>query len=131
MDKFIVRLITIIVNLYVVVVLLFALQGIDISNNDYLFSNTLPLGLLLTVLAHSQGKYHCKWIRGLCYNCISMPLFCYIDSKYILFENAIEYVYAIAILWSIGVLYTITLSIFHFRKVRKVVNDKKNLHVTE
>lgn len=125
MDKFIVRLSAILINIYVPVTFLFAINGIDISVYDYWFSSNVMFGIVLSVLSHSQGKYHCKWIRGLCYNSVAVPSVCYIDASFNLLGDAMTFIYLISIIWCIGVLITIILSINHFRKVRKVLNKHR------
>lgn len=121
MDKFIVRLSAILINIYVPVTFLFAINGIDISVYDYWFSTSIMFGIVLSVLVHSQGKYHCKWMRGLCYNGISVPAAGYLDASCNLFGNNIDFIITLAALWIIGILYTIYESVNHFRKVRKVL----------
>ena len=124
MDKFIIRISAILINLYLPIGLIFALNGIDISNRDYWFSSTILFGLVLSVLSHSQGKYHCKWIRGLCYNGITVPFVGYIDATYNVFGNAIDFIIAISVVWAIGVLITIVLAVKHFIKVRKITKNR-------
>lgn len=80
MDRFVVRITAILVNVYIPIVLLFALHGIDISVFDYIFSSTFLLGVVLTTLSHSQGKYHCAWMRALCYNALLTPMVNFVDS---------------------------------------------------
>lgn len=125
MDKFIIRASAILINAYIPLVLIFAVNGIDISVYDYMFSSNVMFGLVLSILSHSQGKYHCKWIRGLCYNSVAVPSVCYMDASYDLFGDAMTFIYSIAIIWSIGVLITIFLAINHFRRVRKVLNKQR------
>lgn len=128
MDKFIIRIFAILANLYIPIVLYYAMNGIDISEYDYIFSSTLSLGVVLTVISHSQGKYHCKWIRALCYNIIAIPSLNFLDAKFLIFEDAIVYVYTISIIWSISIFITIILAINHFRKVSKVLKLKRQQH---
>lgn len=45
MDKFIVRITVLLTNIYIPIALLFAVNGIDISNYDYLFSCSFMLGV--------------------------------------------------------------------------------------
>lgn len=131
MDKFIIRFSIIALNAYILIVLSFALNGIDISEYDFIFTDSLLFGIVLTVLCLSQGRYHCKWIRFLCYNLIICPTVNFLDFKFGLFSDISFYIYFICGIMLIGIFATIVLAILHFRKVRKVINDKKNLHVTE
>lgn len=124
MDKFIVRSAAILVNLYIPVVMFYAYNGVDISDFDYLFNSSVMLGIVLTVLSHTQGKCHCKWMRFLCYNSTAVPTVGFIDSKYILFEDAMMFIYVISALWVITIIATIILAINHFRRVRKVKKSR-------
>lgn len=125
MDKFLVRSFAILANLYVPIVLFYAMQGVDISIYDYFFSNTFLFGILLIVLVHSQGRYHCLWMRGLCYNSAAIPLFCFTDAKYNLFNDAYYYIITISCIWSFGIAITIFLAVKHFRRATKVLNKRK------
>lgn len=120
MDNFIIRAAAILVNLYIPVVMFYAYNGVDISDFDYMFSSSVILGVVLTVLAHTQGKYHCKWMRCLCYNSTAVPIVGFIDSKYVLFEDVIVFIYVISAMWVVTVIGTLYLAINHFRRVRKV-----------
>lgn len=124
MDRFLVRILPIVLNLYIIVVTSFAWNGIDISIYDYWLSCPIMMGLLLTVLSHSQGKYHCKWIRALCYNLIFVPFASYIDSVNPIFYEAEDMIVFLCADMFITIIATIVLAIQHFRSVRKVL--KKN-----
>lgn len=128
MDKFIVRLSSVILTVYMIVATLFALNGIDISEYDFIFTNSFIIGLVLTVLCHSQGKYHCVWMRAMCYNLMFIPIVNFIDSKYPLFETIEGYIYLICISLSITVLSTLILAINHFRKVSRILKLKRQQH---
>lgn len=124
MDKFIVRISAILSNIYIPIVLYYALNGVDISDYDYIFSSTFLLGFILSVLSHSQGKYHCKWMRALCYNATAVPTLNFVDAKLYIFDDAITYVYVVSIMWSVSVISTLILAINHFRKVRKLKKQR-------
>lgn len=124
MDKFIVRLSAILINIYVPVTFLFAINGIDISVYDYWFSTSIMFGIVLSVLSYSQGKYHCKWMRGLCYNGISVPSICYLDASCNMFSDNIEFIIGLASIWSLGILYTLYEAITHFRKVKRLTKGR-------
>lgn len=124
MDKFIIRATAILVNAYIPVVMFYSYNGVDISDYDYIFSSSVLLGVILTILSHTQGKYHCKWMRFLCYNSTAVPTIGFIDSRYIMFEDAMEFIYVISALWVITILATLILAINHFRRVRKVKKSR-------
>lgn len=124
MDKFIVRFSVLALNVYMIVSLAYAMNGVDISEYDYIFTDSVLIGIVLTTLVHVQGRYHCKWIRALCYNLILVPSINFIDCKYPLFETAEDYVYFVTSVISISIIATIILAINHFRKVRKVLKNR-------
>ena len=125
MDRFIVRFSVLALNIYMIVVLLFALNGIDISVYDYIFTDSVLFGIVLTVLCHVQGRYHCKWIRALCYNLIAIPMINFIDYQYEVFTR-IEYYFAVMLgIIAVSIISTIILAINHFRRVRKVLKKHK------
>lgn len=120
MDKFIVRFSVLALNMYMIVALAYAMNGIDISEYDYIFTDSLIIGIVLTTLVHVQGRYHCKWIRALCYNLNIVPSINFIDCKYPLFETAEGYIYFVTSIISISIIVTIILAIRHFTKVRRI-----------
>lgn len=120
MDKFIVRISILLLNAYILVVLLFALNGVDISIYDYLFTNSMLFGIVLSTLVNSQGRYHCKWIRFMCYDLILIPIINYIDAKYYLFSSAESCIYYYCFISGFSILITTILAIKHFIRVRKL-----------
>lgn len=124
MDRFIVRFSILALNAYMVVVLAYAFNGVDISEYDYLFTDSALFGIVLTTLVHVQGKYHCKWIRALCYNLIAVPIINFIDCQWNIFGTAEMLIITYCGLLLLSVITTIILAIIHFRKVRKVLNNR-------
>lgn len=131
MDKFIVRFSILVLNLYIIIVLAYAFNGIDISVYDYIFTDSILFGIVLTTLVHVQGKYHCKWIRALCYNLIAVPSINFIDSKYGLFGTIEMLIYTYCSLLLISIVVTLILAINHFRRVRKLNKQKQTLREHE
>ena len=124
MDRFIVRFSILALNAYMVVVLAYAFNGVDISEYDYLFTDSALFGIVLTTLVHVQGKYHCKWIRALCYNLIAVPIINFVDCQWNVFGTAEMLIITYCGLLLLSVIATIILAINHFRKVRKVLNNR-------
>lgn len=128
MDKFIVRLSILVLNAYIIIVLLYAFNGIDISECDYIFTDSVMFGVVLTTLVHTQGRYHCKWIRALCYNLITVPSINYIDYKYNIFGSADILIYTYCSMLLLSIIITIYLAIRHFSKViklKKIQNENR------
>lgn len=124
MDKFIVRFAAIALTVYMIAVTALAFYVVDISEYDYLFTDSFIIGLVLTTLCHTQGKYHCVWMRAMCYNLTIVPLINFFDCKYPIFETAESYVYFIGSCLALTVLSTLILAINHFRKVRKLKKQR-------
>lgn len=124
MDRFIVRFSILALNAYMIVVLAYAFNGVDISEYDYLFTDSVLFGIVLTTLVHVQGKYHCKWIRALCYNLIAVPIINFIDCQWNIFGTAEMLIITYCGLILLSVIATIILAINHFRKVRKVLKNR-------
>lgn len=120
MDKFIVRFSILSLNAYIFVVLAYAFNGIDISDFDYIFTDSVMFGIVLTTLVHVQGRYHCKWIRALCYNLVAIPTTNFVDCKFEVFGTADYLIYTYCGFLLISILVTIILAIRHFTKVRKL-----------
>lgn len=57
-------------------------------------------------------------MRGLSANLIFTPSVTYLDSKYVLFEDAETFLIILSSAWSIAFIVTLILAINHFRKVR-------------
>lgn len=127
MDNFIVRFAIIGLNVYMLIVLVYALNGIDISIYDYLFTNSFITGLVLTTLSHAQGKYHCKWVRFLCYDLMAVPLINFFDSKYAIFVTAESALYTYISIMSFVIAITIYLAIRHLHRVNKLKKQKNEI----
>lgn len=118
MDKFLVRLLPIISNIYIIVTVILCWNGIDLSILDYCFSTSLLFGILLTVLCHVQGKYHCRWMRFLCYDLVVIPLLSLVDSLFPLFYIVEDYLMSISVIILFSVSATMVMAVRHFLKVR-------------
>lgn len=127
MDKFIVRFSIISLNIYMLIVLIYAFNGIDISDYDYIFTDSVLFGIVLTTVVHVQGRYHCKWIRALCYNLIIVPMINFVDCKFDLFRADEYLIYTYCGLLLLGIFMTIILAINHFKKVRKLKKQQHEL----
>lgn len=125
MDRFAVRVLPIAMNLYLIISTLCAMNGIDVSIGDYWLSCSITCGILLTILAHSQGKYHCKWVRLLCYNLIFVPVVSFLDALWPLFYSSEDFVFALCIEMFVVIIVAIALALYHFIKVRRIIKRQK------
>lgn len=128
MDKLIVRLTIVILTIYMEISTIFAWYGISFYEYDSIFSCSAMFGLLLTVLVHSQGRYHCVYMRGLCYNLILSPLLSFADIQLELFEDADTLIITLSSMWILSVSSTIYLAIRHFIKVKKLKSERNEIH---
>lgn len=131
MDKFIVRFSILALNAYILVVIKFASKGIDISVYDFIFTDSVLFGIVLTVLCHTQGQYHCVWMRALCYNLIFIPSVNYINAKYYIFNSEDEYIDFIYKSMYVSIVFTIILAINHFLKVIKLKKKRNNYGIEQ
>lgn len=128
MDKFIVRLSILLLNAYMIISTIFAFNGVDISHFDYLFANSGIAGVLLTTLCHAQRRYHCVWMRMLCYNLIIIPILNFLDSIYTLFNTVEQCIYIFCSVIGTNIIITIILAIAHFCKVQSITKKKYEEH---
>lgn len=128
MDKLIVRLTIVILTIYMEISTIFAWYGISFYEYDSIFSCSAMFGLLLTVLVHSQGRYHCVYMRGLCYNLILSPALSFADIQLELFEDADTLIITLSSMWILSVSSTIYLAIRHFIKVKKLKSERNEIH---
>lgn len=122
MDRFVVRLAAIALNLYILAATLLSLHGVDTGPADCLFACSALPGLLLAVLCHTQGRYHCTWARALCYNLIIVPLLNFIDCCHPLFLETECYIYAVLSITLFNTAISVLMAVRHFRRAA-LVND--------
>lgn len=121
MGKLLVRLTVAIVSIYFVITYLVAqFMYIDISSDWY----ATLFALIIAVYAHSEGRYHCKYLKFTADSVFVSDLLTRLDNSFnFLFVTAHNLI-PIGIL-ALGVGTTITLSIRHFWKVL-IIRNKKN-----
>lgn len=121
MGKLLVRLTIVIVSIYFVLTYLVAqTMGIDIHSDWY----ASLFALIIVVYAHSEGKYHCKFLK---YSAISLfvcDVLTRLDNYYNFLSVGAHNIIPIAIL-ALGLGTSITLAIRHFYRVIKL-NRQKN-----
>ena len=120
MDKAIVRITTIIFNIYLLITLYNAWQGYELGSYDMIFGYSALTGLILSVLSFSQGSYHCKWMRSLALNILFTQVFTFVVKRYFVIE---DFTYCLVILsasWGISTILAFYFAISHFIKVQKL-----------
>lgn len=126
MDKAIVRLSVIAINLYFLYNLICALQGEATPIADSLFSQSLLGAIILVVLAFSQGKYHCKWMQALTVNILFTTAINTACNYFGLFPDVMVHIITISISWGISTILAFYFAISHFVKVQKLKRKKLN-----
>lgn len=124
MDKAIVRLSVIAINLYLLYNLICALQGEATPMADSLFSQSLLGAIILVVLAFSQGKYHCKWMQALTVNILFTTATNNACNYFGLFPDVLVHIITISISWGISTILAFYFAISHFVKVQKLKKKK-------
>lgn len=121
MGKLLVRLTIVIVSVYFVLAYLVAqTMGIDIHSDWY----TSLFALIIVVYAHSEGKYHCKFLKYSATAVFVCDALTRLDNSYNFLSVDAHNLVPIAIL-ALGLGASITLAIRHFYRVIKL-NRRKN-----
>lgn len=120
MDKFITRFTIFYCTLYFGYVLYYAWNGINVFDDSY----KLLLEYALYLLAREHPKYNCRFARFLALNLLFTDGLTYLDTKFLLFEDAELFLYIISISWIITVVVTIYLAVRHFARSRKVTKSR-------
>lgn len=124
MDKAIVRISVIVINLYFLYNLVCALQGEATPVADSMFGQSLLGGIILVVLAFSQGKYHCKWMQALTVNILFTTAINNACNYFGLFPNIMVHIITISISWGLSTIIAFYFAISHFVKVQKLKKKK-------
>jgi galactitol-specific phosphotransferase system IIC component len=121
MGKLLVRLTIVIVSVYFVLTYLVAqTMGIDIHSDWY----ASLFALIIVVYAHSEGKYHCKFLKYSATSLFVCDVLTRLDNYYNFLSVDAHNIIPIAIL-ALGLGTSITLAIRHFYRVIKL-NRRKN-----
>lgn len=123
MGKLLVRITIIIVSIYFVFTYLIAQTiGLDIQSDWY----TSLFALIIAVYAHSEGKYHCRFLKYSATSLFVCDILTRLDNTYNFLSVAAHNLIPIAIL-ALGLGISITLAIRHFIKATKLKNQRKNV----
>lgn len=116
MGKLLVRLSVVIVSIYFVITYLVAqFMYIDISSDWY----ATLFALIIAVYAHSEGKYHCRFLKFSADSLFISDLLTRLDNSFNFLSVDAHNLIPIAIL-ALGIGTSITLAIRHFYKVAKL-----------
>lgn len=132
MDKFVVRGAVLILNAYMVLTSILAFFGIDTQIMDYLFATSMTTGVLLTVLCHVQGRYHCVWMRYLCYNLVYVPILNVLDAITGYLLDSLMFLIILVSVLSVNILLSMISAVCHYRRVnklkRRMCNEYRKRH---
>lgn len=122
MGKLLVRLAVIIVSIYFVITYLVAqFMFVDISSDWY----ATLFALIIVVYAHSEGKYHCKYLKFTADSIFACDLLTRLDNSFNFLSVTAHNLIPIGIL-ALGIGTSITLAIRHFYKVMKLQSKLKD-----
>lgn len=127
--NFLIRISIFCISIYLLVAIIFAFLGIEFFYLDFLFGHNLMLDLILLIFCYNDKRFHCKYMRFLCYNLLFADLLWLIDSNFVIFSESIYQLYTLSIVWMISAIVTTSLAISHFRKVKRlkrIRNGNKN-----
>ena len=125
MDKAIVRISTIIFNIYLLITLCNAWNGVALGAYDMLFGYSAMTGVILSVLAFSQGPYHCKWMKSLALNILFTQVFTFIVTRYFTLEDFTICLMILSGSWGLSTVLAFYFAISHFVKVRRLKKKKR------
>ena len=122
MGKFIVRITIIITSIFMIISYLSAqLFGIDIFSDWYI----VMFELCVTIYCYSEGKYHCKYIKHLSLAILSSDVITQLDNCFDFLSVFTHNIIPIMI-FSVCVTITLIKAIYHFIKVRRIINGRRN-----
>lgn len=122
MGKLLVRLTVVLVSIYFIVTYLVAqFIHIDISSDWY----ATLFALIIVVYAHSEGKYHCKYLKLTADSLFVCDLLTRLDNSFNFLSVSAHNLIPIGIL-ALGLGTSITLAIRHFYKVAKLRQKLKD-----
>lgn len=126
MDKFIIRISVILINIWMLASLAYAWDGVTIEGTDSLFGVSLLNAIVLLVIVFAQGNYHCKWMQSLSVNILFTQIINILSSYFGLFEDAALMLYILSYSWGISTILAFYFAISHFVKVQKLKRKKLN-----
>ena len=104
MVKALVRLLILSASIYSILECVFAYFGVNISSLRYILGHSLIVDVCLIIFCGTQGKYHCKYMKYLCYNLAFISVFNYFDSLFNIIPNATSYIYILSASWMVAIL---------------------------
>lgn len=121
MGKFLVRITTITVSIYLLLCFYFAqFHGIDLLDDWY----SVVFEFIVVVYAYSEGKYHCKHLKHLTLAVFLSDTLTRLDNTFDFLTVSQHNLIPISVL-ACGILVSIYSAIRHFYKVKKIKNGRK------
>lgn len=124
MNGLIVRFLILSVSLYLFIAIICGWSGIDIYKLDYIFGHSLIFDVTLTLCCCSDKKYHCRYMRYLCYNFVLVDILGFADSNFLIFKDAVILLAVLTVSWVITTLITIFLALRHYSRSRNLIKQR-------
>lgn len=121
MGKFLVRVTLIGVTIYFLAAFLLAQYYSVGILLDY---HVVPFELVVVAYCHSEGKYHCKYIKHLSVSILLTDLLSRLDNHLDFLSVAAHNLIPIGII-ALGIATTITLAVRHFIQVTRLRNERR------
>lgn len=116
MDKFYVRLVSIVLNMYIGFQLIYGWFGEYVYNLDLIISCPIWAALLLVILGNTQKSYHCAYVKMLQWNLLLFSVISYIDAQFCIFPTSVIQLTILSFIWLIFVFISLFLAFKHFVK---------------
>lgn len=116
MDKLFIRITIILVSIYMIICYVAAvIWGVNLWDHIYV----ILFEICVCICISAQGSYHCKYLRWTAYGLTISDTFVCLDNIFdIIPTNAIVFIPLVII--TLGLTTTLTLSLNHYVKVRKL-----------
>lgn len=120
LPKILVRISVVYTALYYLLTYVLAIFDINYFNDAYI----VLIEATLCAVCSTQGNYHCKYLRFICYGIFICDSLCRLDGHF-QFIPLGYWTLTPAFILFVGMATSVILSFNHFRKVRKLKKKKK------
>ena len=120
LDVLIVRLLPFVLFILLCVNLLCCWLQVEAVIDTYeLHSNSVIYALSLFLISLSNKKYHCIYNRAMYVFLIVLPIFNFIDAKFLVCATDLSYMVTVTVMFAITLITTAYLAIWHFVTMSK------------
>lgn len=118
-DVLIVRLVPFLLFVVFGISLLCCWCRIDIIDTYDLHGNSVIYALSLFLISLSNKKYHCAYNRAMYIFLIVLPIFNFIDARFLVCATDLSYMITVTVMFAITLITTAYLAIRHFVQISK------------